>query len=100
MATHNGPAGTVAHVFCCSGKLSADIGVGWTGRFDSIPDRARSSGGESIPVLMRQLCVHSETKNAGDSFSNTLGIVEAFSGPYVSLADAIALGAIVAVEAW
>jgi hypothetical protein len=39
-------------------------------------------------------------ENAGDSFSNTLAIVQAFSGPYVSLADAIALGAIVAVEAW
>jgi hypothetical protein len=39
-------------------------------------------------------------KNAGDSFSNTLGVVQAFSGPHVSLADAVALGAIVAVEAW
>jgi hypothetical protein len=39
-------------------------------------------------------------ENAGDSFSNTVHFVQAFSGPHVSLADAIALGAIAAVEAW
>ncbi|KAF7378519.1 Peroxidase [Mycena sanguinolenta] len=37
-------------------------------------------------------------ENAGDGFSNTLNVLEAVSSRYVSIADALALGAIMAVE--
>jgi hypothetical protein len=39
-------------------------------------------------------------KNAGDGFKNTIPLITAFTGPQISLADAIALGAVHAVEAW
>ncbi|KAK7045241.1 peroxidase [Favolaschia claudopus] len=37
-------------------------------------------------------------ENAGDGFSNTLGVVAGFSTRYVSIADTIALGMVMAVE--
>jgi hypothetical protein len=39
-------------------------------------------------------------QNVGDGTQNTLGIIGVFVSRYISLSDAIAFGAVVAVETW
>ncbi|KAF8188883.1 heme peroxidase [Mycena galopus ATCC 62051] len=57
-----------------------------------------TDGTGGLDASIRFAAEQARPENIGDGFSNTLGVVLAVTGRYVSNADAIALGLVIAVE--
>ncbi|KAJ7440573.1 heme peroxidase [Mycena latifolia] len=57
-----------------------------------------TDGTGGMDASIRFAAEQARPENAGDGFANTLNVLQAVSNRYVSIADALALGAIMAVE--